>query len=149
MASAFETKALRRLPTVFFHRRSASSQAANPNPNPTAAAYPASSDPADISPAEAYLLDKFHFLIKDHHRTHPNPDPSTSPLRTSPFRAVLLLLRLISPPSFPSLARNLIRRCASLRRGIPFPKPFPFSTGGSPLPLLPLSPPQPPRPTPL
>ncbi|KAK8951762.1 Pentatricopeptide repeat-containing protein [Platanthera zijinensis] len=80
-----------------------------------------------ISPAEHHLLEKLHNLIKDHHRRHPNPAPSSPPPSnlTVPDLSTSFSHLCPFPPS-PTLVRHLIASFSSLRHGIPFPQILAF-----------------------
>ncbi|PKU87070.1 Pentatricopeptide repeat-containing protein [Dendrobium catenatum] len=98
-----------------------------PNPPPNIGPSTPSTVADDLSPAESHLLEKLHFIIKDHHRNHPNPDPSASPPPnltipdlSSSFSSIFPL-----PPS-PALTHHIIRRFSTLRHGIPFPQILSF-----------------------
>ncbi|PKA60767.1 Pentatricopeptide repeat-containing protein [Apostasia shenzhenica] len=81
----------------------------------------------DLSPAESHLLDHVHSLIKNHHRSHPNPDPSAAPPPDLTIPDLSSSFSILCPlPPSPSFARHLIRRSAFLRHGVPFPQTLAF-----------------------
>ncbi|XP_022769258.1 pentatricopeptide repeat-containing protein At1g20300, mitochondrial [Durio zibethinus] len=78
---------------------------------------------AALSPEEAEVAEKFHSLIKDHHRKNPNPDPNSAP--PAPNFTISSLSLGFSKISTvhsisPSFVRHVIDRCGRVRHGIPF-----------------------------
>ncbi|KAK6277907.1 hypothetical protein POUND7_018230 [Theobroma cacao] len=78
---------------------------------------------AALSPEEAEVAEKFHSLIKDHHRKNPNPDLNSAP-PTPDFTIPSLSLdfsKISAVHSIsPSLVRHVIDKCGGVRHGIPF-----------------------------
>ncbi|KAL3845355.1 hypothetical protein ACJIZ3_002758 [Penstemon smallii] len=89
----------------------------------------------DLSPDETLIADKFHSLIKDHHRKNPNLlNPNTSFTPLSFDFSKLSVTNSISS----SIIRRVIEKCAAPRHGIPFPQILAFfnwATSSSPPPL--------------
>ncbi|XP_075518929.1 pentatricopeptide repeat-containing protein At1g20300, mitochondrial [Primulina tabacum] len=79
---------------------------------------------ADLSPAELFFADKFHSIIKDHHRKNPDLllNPSTPLSPNVAFPALCSDFSGISPVESlsPSITRQVIERCGAPRHGIPF-----------------------------
>lgn len=91
--------------------------------------------PVNLSPDETVIVDKFHFLIKDHHRKNPSLNPNPN----SPATAVAINPELTFPTlSFdfhkistvqslsPSIVCSVIDKCGDVRHGIPFAQTLAF-----------------------
>ncbi|OMO87335.1 hypothetical protein CCACVL1_09118 [Corchorus capsularis] len=77
---------------------------------------------AALSPEETEIVEKFHSLIKDHHRKNPNPDPNSGPPTPNYTIASLSLdfSKISAAHSIsPSLVRHVIDKCGAVRHGIP------------------------------
>ncbi|KAJ4700595.1 Pentatricopeptide repeat [Melia azedarach] len=77
---------------------------------------------ATLSPEETLVAEKFHSLIKDHHRKNPNPnsfpilpDPNFTILSPSLDFSQISAVHSISP----SVARHVIEKSCGVRHGIP------------------------------
>ncbi|KZV16540.1 calcium-dependent protein kinase 29 [Dorcoceras hygrometricum] len=85
---------------------------------------------ADLSAAEILLADKFHSIIKDHHRKNPNLllNPITPISPNVSFPALCSDFSRLSPVESlsPSVIRRVIERCAAPRHGIPFAQTVAF-----------------------
>ncbi|XP_039052916.1 pentatricopeptide repeat-containing protein At1g20300, mitochondrial-like [Hibiscus syriacus] len=78
---------------------------------------------AALSPEETRIAEQFRFLIKEHHRKNPNPDPnSTPPTPNFIIPSLSLDFSNVSTvhPISPSVVRYVIDRCGGVRHGIPF-----------------------------
>ncbi|XP_043711640.1 pentatricopeptide repeat-containing protein At1g20300, mitochondrial-like [Telopea speciosissima] len=76
-----------------------------------------------ISPQETLLAEKFHFLIKEHHRKNPSPNPVPAPRSPNLIISALSLdfSRASSGnPISPSVLQHVIEKCGGVRHGIPF-----------------------------
>ncbi|GMH04643.1 hypothetical protein Nepgr_006483 [Nepenthes gracilis] len=77
---------------------------------------------AILSPHENQISDKFHSLIKDHHRKNPNTSPKppspnfTIPSLSLDFSKVRTTVDSISP----AVVRRVVEKCGGVRHGIPF-----------------------------
>ncbi|PIA35487.1 hypothetical protein AQUCO_03500091v1 [Aquilegia coerulea] len=76
-----------------------------------------------LSPADTLLAEKFHSLIKDHHRKNPNPDPNPAPqvpnLTISTLSHDFTQISSIASIS-PAIVKQVIEKCGAVRHGIPF-----------------------------
>ncbi|KAF9621733.1 hypothetical protein IFM89_027587 [Coptis chinensis] len=76
-----------------------------------------------LSPTETLLAEKFHTLIKDHHRKNPNPNPNPSP-KTPNSTITTLSLDFSKTTTInsitPQIVKHVIEKCGSIRHGIPF-----------------------------
>ncbi|VVA25786.1 PREDICTED: pentatricopeptide [Prunus dulcis] len=75
-----------------------------------------------LSAEETLIADKFHALIKDHHRNNPNPNPNPTP--PNPSFTIPALSHDFSQISAahsisPSIVHRVIDKCGSVRHGIP------------------------------
>uniref|UniRef100_A0A2N9FLI9 Pentacotripeptide-repeat region of PRORP domain-containing protein n=1 Tax=Fagus sylvatica TaxID=28930 RepID=A0A2N9FLI9_FAGSY len=69
-----------------------------------------------LTPEETLIADKFHALIKDHHRKNPNLETNhTIPALSLDFSQISTV-----HPISPSIVRHVIERCGGVRHGIPF-----------------------------
>lgn len=76
-----------------------------------------------LSPEETQIAEKFHSLIKDHHRRNPVPDPNTAPASadfTIPSLSVDFSQISGGLSVSPAVVRSVIDRCGAVRHGIPF-----------------------------
>ncbi|KAI3914036.1 hypothetical protein MKW98_010848 [Papaver atlanticum] len=79
----------------------------------------------EISPAEALLAEKFHSMIKDHHRKNPNSD-SKNPSNPSPLNPNFTIPNLtsvffqISEPITPVVVTQVVEKCGDIRYDTPF-----------------------------
>ncbi|GAV75507.1 PPR domain-containing protein/PPR_2 domain-containing protein [Cephalotus follicularis] len=76
-----------------------------------------------VSLEENLIADKFHSLIKDHHRKNPNPNPNrTLPDPNITIASLSLDFSRISAvhPVTPSIVHRVIEKCGGVRHGIPF-----------------------------
>ncbi|XVE56217.1 hypothetical protein DITRI_Ditri03aG0220000 [Diplodiscus trichospermus] len=92
---------------------------------------------AALSPQETEIAEKFHALIKDHHRKNPSPDPNLAP--PSPNFTIPSLSLDFSKISAvhsisPSLVRHVIDRCGGVRHGIPLLQSLSFFNWATTLP---------------
>lgn len=81
-----------------------------------------------LSPAETLITEKFHTLIKDHHRKNPdlNPANSLNPSLTLPTLS-FDFSKLSAPKSLTSkIISDVINRCGAVRHGIPFAQTLAF-----------------------
>ncbi|KAL2538139.1 Pentatricopeptide repeat-containing protein [Forsythia ovata] len=84
----------------------------------------------DLSSNEALITDKFHFLIKDHHRKNPdlllNPNKPLNPNLTFPTLSFdFSKVSAVDSLSL-SIILRVIEKCAAPRHGIPFPQTIAF-----------------------
>uniref|UniRef100_A0A3Q7GC72 Pentacotripeptide-repeat region of PRORP domain-containing protein n=1 Tax=Solanum lycopersicum TaxID=4081 RepID=A0A3Q7GC72_SOLLC len=82
-----------------------------------------------LSKEEAQIAEKFHSLIKDHHRKNPTATPTSIPLNPNITFPTLSFdfssisdNRSISPP----VVSRVIEKCGSVRHGIPFSQALAF-----------------------
>jgi pentatricopeptide repeat protein len=69
-----------------------------------------------LTPEETLIADKFHALIKDHHRKNPNLETNhTIPAFSLDFSQISTV-----HPISPSIVRHVIERCGGVRHSIPF-----------------------------
>ncbi|OAY50521.1 pentatricopeptide repeat-containing protein At1g20300, mitochondrial [Manihot esculenta] len=73
-----------------------------------------STQTAALSPEESVVADKFHSLIKEHHRKNPNSDFTT---HLSADFSQVLRFHPVSISS--SIVRHVIEKCGAVRHGIP------------------------------
>ncbi|OAY51393.1 pentatricopeptide repeat-containing protein At1g20300, mitochondrial [Manihot esculenta] len=72
---------------------------------------------AALSPEESLLVDKFHSLIKDHHRKNPNLSYPTVPFLSLEFSQISATH---FTPISPFVVSRVIEKCGAVRHGIPF-----------------------------
>ncbi|ESR48497.1 hypothetical protein CICLE_v10000789mg [Citrus x clementina] len=86
----------------------------NPNSSP---------DTPFLSPEETLISEKFHSLIKDHHRKNPNPSSNSNPSLNPDFTIPSLSLgfsQISTAHSIsPSTVRHVIEKSCGVRHGIP------------------------------
>ncbi|KAM7517310.1 hypothetical protein LguiA_006893 [Lonicera macranthoides] len=79
----------------------------------------------DLPPAETLIFEKFHALIKDHHRKNPNltfPNLNvTLPTLSFDFSKISTVESISTP-----IVRRVIQKFASIRHGIPFVQTLAF-----------------------
>ncbi|GAB2289258.1 hypothetical protein Dimus_023563 [Dionaea muscipula] len=76
-----------------------------------------------LSPHETLIVDKFHSMIKEHHRKNPNPDPNpkpTSPNFTIPSLSLDFSRISSAGPLSSSVVCRVVDKCGAVRHGIPF-----------------------------
>ncbi|KAF7817670.1 pentatricopeptide repeat-containing protein [Senna tora] len=75
----------------------------------------------NLSSEQTLVADKFHALIKDHHRKNPNPNAIPPPPNFTIPDLSLDFSRISDiRPLPPSLVRRVIEKCGGVRHGIPF-----------------------------
>ncbi|KAF5739322.1 hypothetical protein HS088_TW12G00526 [Tripterygium wilfordii] len=82
-----------------------------------------------VSPEENLIADKFHSLIKEHHRKNPNPNPTpVPPLSNFTFSSLSIDFAEISTahPVSPAIFRRVIEKCGAVRHGIPIRQALSF-----------------------
>ncbi|CAK9178382.1 unnamed protein product [Ilex paraguariensis] len=75
---------------------------------------------SELSPAETLIAEKFHALIKDHHRK--NPNPNSTPLNPNlTLQSLSFDFSKISTVESlsPALIHRVIEKCGEVRHGIP------------------------------
>ncbi|CAN6682898.1 unnamed protein product [Malus baccata var. baccata] len=101
---------------------SASEAPLQENDTPDNESQPAIAPAPYLSADETLIADKFHSLIKDHHRNNPNPNPNPAP--PNPTFTIPALSQDFSQISAvhsvsPSVVRRVIEKCGGVRHGIP------------------------------
>ncbi|KAL2512823.1 Pentatricopeptide repeat-containing protein [Abeliophyllum distichum] len=97
----------------------------------------------DLSSTETLITDKFHFLIKDHHRKNPDlllkPNKLLNPNLTFPTLSFdFSKVSTVDSLSL-SIILRVIEKCAAARHGIPFPQTLAFFNWATSLLLQPPS----------
>lgn len=82
-----------------------------------------------LSHLETLISEKLHFLIKNHHRQNPDPNPILTPFPlnfTIPSLSSHFSKLACHQPLSPSIIRSVIEKCAAVRHGIPFSQTLAF-----------------------
>ncbi|KAL5557804.1 hypothetical protein UlMin_034015 [Ulmus minor] len=77
---------------------------------------------SNLSPEETLIADKFHALIKDHHRRNPSFEPNPSPPNptfTIPALSLDFSHSSAAQSISPAVVRRVIEKCGGVRHGIP------------------------------